>query len=121
MPPARCAAPDCAPARSPSRSQPQASSAMYGRLPAPTRAARALRAAGPLAGAASAPAPVERLLLAPPGDRHAAGFRERSADLLRRGDCFLVAGAAQRAHVAGQLLLAGRLAPEALLEPPLLE
>jgi hypothetical protein len=83
--------------------------------------ARALPDDVPLAVDCYAPALVERLLLGPPGDRHAAGFRERSADLLRRGDCFLVAGPAQRAHVAGQLLLSGRLAPEALWEPPLLE
>jgi len=49
------------------------------------------------------------------------GFLERTLDLLRRGDLFLVANAPQRLYTLGLLSAAGRLNPTTYGDPPLLE
>lgn len=49
------------------------------------------------------------------------GFLERTLDLLRRGDLFLVANAPQRLYTLGLLSAAGRLNPSTYADPPLLE
>ena len=49
------------------------------------------------------------------------GFLERTLDLLRRGDLFLVANAPQRLYTLGLLSAAGRLNPTTCADPPLLE
>ncbi|MDX6542265.1 MAG: hypothetical protein QOI71_3875 [Gaiellales bacterium] len=49
------------------------------------------------------------------------GFLERTLDLLRRGDLFLVANEPQRLYTLGLLSAAGRLNPTTYADPPLLE
>ena len=67
-----------------------------------------------------APGIIEHALLAPDA-RAFPAFRRRAAELLERGDLFLVANERQRLFTLGELAALGRIDPCTIDHPPLLE